>query len=78
MMGKEKELMDEFVKEKIFDICLPFDFNSLPLIVRGPTDRRNFLQKQAFVLTNADEMERGSHAHLGIIDCRQGRFNTRS
>ena len=66
MIGKEKELMEKFVQEGHFDISLPYDSLSLPLIVRGPTDRRNFLKNQAFVLTNAEEMERGSHAHLGM------------
>jgi hypothetical protein len=66
MIGKERELMDKFVEEGIFDIGLPYDALSLPLIVRGPTDRRNFLESQAYVLTNAEEMEKGSHAHLGI------------
>ncbi|KAI9730878.1 MAG: Ankyrin-2 [Cirrosporium novae-zelandiae] len=64
MIGKEKELMGMFVEKGLFDIGLPYDAFSLPLFVRGPTYRHNFLKSQAFVLTDAEKMEKGSHAHL--------------
>jgi hypothetical protein len=65
LLGQETELMDNFVQEDLLDIGLPYNNLTLPLFVKGPTLRRNFINSQPFVLTNAEEMERGSHAHLG-------------
>jgi hypothetical protein len=65
MMEKETEWMDKFVEQDLLDIRFPYDALTLPLIIRIPTDRRKFLEKQAFVLTGAKVMETGSHAHLG-------------
>lgn len=65
MMGKEAELLDQFVEKDLLDIQFPYSALSLPLIVRSPSDRRKFLEKQAFILTDANLMETGSHAHLG-------------
>ena len=65
LLDQDSELMDKFVEAKLLDIGLPYNTLTLPLFVRGPTERRNFLKKQAFVLTKAEELEHGKHAHLG-------------
>lgn len=59
--------MDKFVEGELFDIKLPYNSLTLPLIVRSPTDRRNFFEKQAFILTDAKDIENGVHSHLGNL-----------
>jgi hypothetical protein len=65
LLGEEMKLMDKFVEEDLLDIGLPYNNLTLPLFVKGPTLRRNFINYQSFVLTKAEGMEHGSHAHLG-------------
>lgn len=62
-----EELMDKFVEEGLYDIKLPYTSLTLPLIVKSPTSRRKFLEKQALVLTEARGMESGSHVHLSEL-----------
>jgi hypothetical protein len=65
MMDNVAELMDKFVEENFFDINFPYTPITLPLIVKGATERHKFIKKQAFILTDAKSMENGSHSHLG-------------
>lgn len=61
------ELMRNFIQDELFDIALPYSFNSLPQSFT-PAQRHQFLGKQDLVLTRAAKIEGGpgsAHAHFG-------------
>ncbi|KAL8733073.1 MAG: hypothetical protein Q9181_003711 [Wetmoreana brouardii] len=61
------ELTDEFVRDEVWDIALPFAFNTLPKCL-SPSQRHRFVEKQDVVLTKAAKIEGGSdsaHASFG-------------
>lgn len=61
------DAMDDFVLNDFLDIQLPYTERRLPDILKGAS-RRTFLEKQAVVLTGANELEleRGRHRHLNV------------
>lgn len=61
------ELMPNFEEDNKHDFSLPFDHNSLPLFVKDPSQRRQFIKKQELLLTDAKNMENGSHSFLGML-----------
>lgn len=58
--------MDEFVKNSIFDISLPFNVQTLPDFIQEPEVRCLFLDHQACVLTNARILESSTDEHLHV------------
>lgn len=61
------DAMDDFVLNDFLDIQLPYTERRLPEILKG-SSRHTFLEKQAVVLTGANELEleRGRHRHLNV------------
>ncbi|KAF4534156.1 NEK protein kinase [Lasiodiplodia theobromae] len=61
------DAMDDFILNDYLDIQLPYTERRLPEILKGAS-RHTFLEKQAVVLTGANELEleRGRHRHLNV------------
>jgi len=61
-------MMDQFVDKGLSDYNLPYTVGKVPLCIRDPTLRRNFVTKQHLVLTDIKGAEGGDHASLGMLE----------
>ena len=62
----EPEVIEDFVKENIFDISLPFRENCLPFALKSPSARKAFIQLQNRVLTSAADIEKKPGTHQSL------------
>ncbi|KAM3424870.1 hypothetical protein BST61_g6847 [Cercospora zeina] len=56
--------MDDFVKNTIYDISLPFDASTLPAFLADAALRASFLASQGSVITDARHLESSSEEHI--------------
>ena len=56
--------MDDFAKNNIYDISIPFDHQTLPSFLSDTLLRRQFLDNQARVLTDARHLENSAEDHM--------------
>jgi tRNA A-37 threonylcarbamoyl transferase component Bud32 len=65
MIGRP-ELIDDFVRDRLFDVCLPYSANNLPAYLTGES-RLEFLEYQENLLTKIGaKLERPGYEHQNI------------